>query len=195
MNLIGLNCTYNYVQEIHSPSNVIHTIYPILQKMDENNDIADKWIMILTCLSENAGFILDEMHHNTHSCWDIRGYLIDRHTVHEELQILAKDINKINNFICELLIRKPEFNKTINYFHHGITSINEKCVKLWSQADEMIFKSVQHSDHKNEELLLLAAKLDETCILNHIPKELINIFAITMFQLKLNDVNKACGAI
>lgn len=194
MNLIGLNCTYSYNEEKDTPANIIHTLYPLFNRMEENYDHPDQWILILSSIGDNAVCILNEVYQNTNSCRDIRGNLIDRHTVNEELQILAKDINKINNFIYGLLKRKPQLDKSINYFNQGLASINEQCAKLRIQADEMIFKSVQHSDHKKEELLLLAAKLDDKCPLNNIPKELINIFATTMFEVKLNDAQKACTA-
>jgi len=181
------------VEEKDTPANIIHTLYPLFNSMEQNYDQPDQWIVILTGIEDNAVCILNEVYTNTSSCRDIRGNLIDHHTVNEELQILAKDINKITNFFYGLLIRKPQLAATINYFNQGLTSINKQCTKLQIRADEMIFKSVKHDD-ANGILLLAAAKVDGN-ILNAIPKDLINLFATTMFEVKLNDVKLACGAI
>ena len=58
----------------------------------------------------------------------------------------------------------------------------------------MIFKSVKHDD-ANGILLLLAAKSDVNSLLNNIPKDLINLFAIKLFEVKLDQTTKAYGDI
>lgn len=186
MNLIGINCTYSYTEAIATPANMIHSRYTLLPALEFSYDGPTGWIILLKCLEENAVTILNEMHQNTNSCRDFKGNLIDRNTVHKELQILAHDINKIINFIFELLKRKPQLDITINYFNQGLTSIKKECAKLQFRADEMILKSVS----ANGILLHAAAKLDVNSSLNNIPKELINIFATKMFELKLDEAKK-----
>lgn len=151
------------------------------------------WTDDLSVIKRDAATILKLVIHSTDSCRDIENKLIDRHTVHQELQILAEDIIAIVNLVFERLIENPKLDVNIHH-HTGLTSIREQCRILKNQAMEMIFKFSKH-DNENQVLLFLAAKLDGTCSFNHIPKDLINIFATTMFELKLNDAKKACGAI
>lgn len=154
------------------------------------------WVEILNRTEMNAAVILQEISYNQNisQCLDVNKKLIDRDIVHQELEILSTAMYSMITSAFKILKQEVSFEKEVTYIF-GKTTIREKCAELQILADQMIYKFVQYSEHKNEELLLLTAKLDVNSPLNHIPKDLINLFATTMFELKLNDAKNDCKAI
>jgi len=179
MNLNGLssNIILNY------PVKTIHKTCNQLSIMESSYFDGSGWITSLEFTNDFARRIILNVEH----CKNEEGKLIDRQAIRDDLQILAKDINKIINYVFDLLIRKPHLDVGENRFNKLISTKSETA-KLQIQADEMILKSVKHDD-ANGILLLLAAKVDGN-ILNAIPKELINIFATILFEVKLNQAKK-----
>lgn len=187
MNLTGHRQSGNNSVTFNA-ANLIHNTISKLPGMERSYADEGGWIAKLECMNENAVYILKEVNHNTDCCRGIKGNLINRNVVHEELQILAKDINIIIKYVFDLLVRKPRLDIEIRR-SYGQFSIKKECAKLQIRADEMIFKSVRHDDYA-QVLLFLAAKSDLNSPLNHIPKELINIFATTLFEVKLHKAIK-----
>lgn len=148
-----------------------------------------KWISTLEKTSDDATFIFDKVSHNIDYFKDFYNIeTINRKVVYKELLIVAANLNNIIDLTFKILDQKPIFEIMTNF------SIKDQCAKLQIIADKMIFESVKH-DNTNEALLFLAGKSDVNSPLNQIPKDLINLFATTMFELKLNDAKNACKAI
>lgn len=120
--------------------------------------------------------ILDEVLNSISFCTDVHGNLIDRKIVQIELQILAKEINTAVR-VLEVFDYTDRWEKLrIPYFD------------VFSKiATQMVFKSIRYGEHTNEELVLKASEFDKQSDLNQIPKELIDIIALVMYGLKLND--------
>lgn len=121
-------------------------------------------------------YILDEISNSISCCTDVDGNLIDRKIVQSELQTLAKTINNATPFIRTFAF-PARWDKLRKIYSDEFDKI----------ATEMVYKSIRYGDHTNEELLLNAVELDKQCTLNQIPKELIDIIAMTMYEAKLND--------
>lgn len=185
MNLTGFNSSII----LSYPANIIQKTCRQLSAMESSYDDGSGWIARLEFTNDFANGIILNVEYSKNE----EGKLIDRKVIRDELQILAKDINKILNYVSDLLIRKPHLDVGQNRFNKQI-SIKSECAKLQIKADEMIFKSVKHDDEV-QVLLLLSAKSDENSPFNHIPKELINIFATTLFEVKLDQAIKASRAI
>lgn len=166
-----------------SPS---HWTYPMLSELG--------WIERLSMTKRDADSILKLVFKNTNSCKDINNNLIDRHIVHKELQILAKDIISIINLAFARLLTKPELDVDANQ-RLGLNTIRGQCQILKSQARHMIFKSVKHDIENQVKLLFLASQSDLNSPLNQIPKELINLFATIIFEDKYGKAKKDCGLI
>lgn len=146
------------------------------------------WISTLEKVTHDAALILDKVCHNIPFIECFNEKIIDRKNVCKELLIVAANINNIIDLAFKMLKQKPIFENTTKF------KINDRCAKLQIIAEKMISESIMHDD-ENEVLLFLAAKSDENSTLNKIPKDLINLFATTMFELKLNDAKNDCKAI
>ena len=176
MNLTGLSS--NII--LNFPVKKIHQTYHQLSRWESSYDDGSGWMIRLEFTNDFANCIIL----NVENCKNEEGKLIDRKDIRDELQTLAKDINKIIDYVSDLLKRKPHLDLGHNRFNKLI-SIKSESAKLQIKADEMIFKSVKHDD-ANGILLLLAAKSDVNSLLNNIPKDLINLFATTLFEVKLD---------
>lgn len=128
--------------------------------------------------------ILNEVLDSISYCSDVNGNLIDRKIVQTELQTLAKEINNAVK-VLEVFDFTDRWEKLrIPYF-----DVFNKI------ATEMVFKSIRYGEHTNEELVLNAAEYDKQSMLNQIPKELMEIIAMTMYAAKLNDAMVASKTI
>ncbi len=182
MNINGLssNDILNFpVNKIHKTSREKE-----LSGMESSYYDGSGWIARLEFTNDFANSILLKVER----CKNGEGQLIDRNIIRDDLQILAKDINKLITYVFDLLVRKPYLDVIQNRFNRLIT-IKSECEKLQIKADEMVFKSVQHDDEV-QVLLFLATNSDVNSPLNQIPKDLINLFATTLFEVKLDQALK-----
>lgn len=209
MNVVSIDYDFkHYAKKIHQTQISANTmLYD-----DFYNHLDNQCLLFchLGPLVDNANAILHVIFHGTNTCKNIEGNLIDRNIVNQKLLFSAKDINNVVDIALRILkqnreydvpkhevleFNMPAIDSIVRYKVYPGSTISKYCAQLKNQALTMIFKSVWHGEHTNEKLLLLASRFDAESNLNVFPDELINLFVMKMFEVKLNAAKTMCNAI